>query len=273
MNEITQITKAPETYVLTLPQKPWYQQEVIVSLTGVLVGFILGFLATILKEHIQKKSKIKRMVTNLYNEIGLNYAISKKSIESTNDIKNRFTALTSTIPQGVRSDTPRIEYFGISNADYYNTHFGDLDLLDYELQKRVAHFYSVMKGIDGRSKSLAEMFKDYYNGNTTVKSGDILTQLSKLIEQYEATEVVGVESLGIISYSYNHILNQDENTKEEIKKFTKIIEEFINKQETNKIFMLRELSKNTKVHLLTCAFILLQLKSVKSEAVGKYKKI
>ncbi|MCX6701723.1 MAG: hypothetical protein NTX96_00820 [Candidatus Zambryskibacteria bacterium] len=269
MDKLSQISKIPETFILTLPQKAWYQQEVVISLLGVVIGFMLGFVATLIKENIQRRNKMRKMIRNLYDEIGINYVQSTISISEITDIKNRFTSVVAISPQSSESHTPRLEYHG-SNNPFYEVYFKDLDSLEYELRRRITHFYNVLKSIDNRSKTLANMFKDYYSGNKTVKSGDVLEQLSKLIKQYEAIEVVGAESLAIISLDYKE---GAVSNKKEVDYFREKIRNFIETLEVNKKFTLKDVGNSTGIGLITCAHILRTFDDIKSELFGKYEHI
>lgn len=271
MNQISQISQTPPTFVLSMPHEPWYQQEFTVSLIGVLLGFLLGFLAPLVKEYIQNKIKIKKIAKNLVNEIGVNYTKSTIAITEIGDIKNRFISLTSTTPQGSRSHTPRLEYTGVENRIYYDLYFNNLDLLDYEIQRRVTHFYSILRGVDAQSKNVATMFKDYYAGNTAVKSGDIIDMLSKIIEKYKATEVLGVETIALMFNTYKHLRTEDESNSEQ---FTVKIKKYIQNKKLDKTFTLREIAQSTNIDLLTCACLLQKLDNIKnSRMFGIYSKI
>lgn len=257
------ISQAPQVLSLVAPKQAWYDH----ALTGVLLGFFLGFVANLLKEFVQNQTKRKAMVSNLYNEIGVNYTRARIDIRDTETIKEEFQRVSSTTPQGAPSDTPRMVYHGVKNNQYYGLYFKDLNLLDELLQERVAQFYSILKGVDGRSKTIDGMFKDYYSGNPLVKAGDILSQLDKAINQHKAVEILGVEAITII----HHLYKTDSFDKEEIKKFTGIIDGYIKSVGIGNNFALRDLSDKTAIGLETAAFVLYTLKNVENVNWGEYK--
>lgn len=266
MDKTTQLTQAPPTFNLTPPPKAWYDN----SLSGVLLGFILGFGASLLKEFFQNRSKKKSMASNLLNEIGVQFSKAQSSIPEIREIKRRFHNISvgQTGARETPSDTPRLEYHGVEHSDYYKLYFKDLYLLDQNLQERITEFYSILKSIDGRSKTLASMFRDYYSGSLIVKSGDIIDQLDKLIGQYESLEVIGAEALGIIFYRYK---KREVDNKGEDKEFEVKIREFIKSVGVGNTFELKKLCSDTNIGILTCTYILRELEGIKNESFGKYK--
>lgn len=267
MAKDTQISQAPQMFFLNQPPKSWYDN----SLVGVIVGFFLGFIVGLIREYILKNKKKKSIIRNLGNEIGINYTWAIGSIKTSKDILERFTKLTSEVPKGTKSDTPRLVYLGIKNWDYYNIYFENLDLVDNKLEERIVYFYSILRAIDGRSKLLAQMFEDYYEGKNSVQPGDIIELFNKVIGQYEAVEVVGSEALASMYYSYKFKNQNLQN--EETDEFKKKINTFLDKIKTGEKFKLRDLGNATNVGLLTCAFILKTIDNIEDVMIGEYKKL
>jgi hypothetical protein len=265
----TELKNASEVFLTVVSEKNWYQQEVYTALMGVVLGFILSFCSSLLKEYVEKRRKVKKIVMNLFNEIGVNYTKVGQDFPLIREVRSLFNSRAPAISGSSSIDTPRLIYHGVKNQAYYDLYFKDLDLLDYEIQKRVAHFYDILRGIDARSESIATMFENYYSGNMIVKKNDIIEQLDKLIKQLEAVELLGAETNAIMCHRYKILKNEERNKNDDYLRDK--VHEFIKSMKKGQKFNLREISKTTGISIISCAHILHTFSNVKNSVLyGEY---